>query len=468
MRRDVFQLVTCLVASALLYGPASASAGDPPGFYLEANSIGAQLAQAGNAKQAMVELNLEIGANPSAAAYYWRAQCWGSDYAAAISDYTKSIELNPAHAAGAYFQRGLILWRQQKYDRVLEDFSHCLELEPKAANVYSMRAAVWTSKGNHAAARDDYSKAIALDATNSGLFAGRANAESRMGETDKALADYAKAIELAPTNSELFLGRGRVESRMGETEKALADFAKALELDPKNTAAYFSRSSLREKNGDWDGAIADAMKALETNPNDLGAPVEVARIMQRRGDMRGAVLAFSKALELNPKNPFGYYERGCLRYDLGEMDAALADFRKDCEGDVGEDWSEYAHSRIWLIRARRGEKEAASQEVRQYLGSRTTGKPDDWAGKILNFLAGQMSEPAFIKVAEDTYAASDKDTGSKGLLGEAYFYAGSRRLVTGDQEGAKMWLGKCVALDQKNFSEHASAAAELKLLQGQR
>ena len=444
-------------------GRVSGGAGDPPGFYPEANSKGAQLAQAGNTKQALVELNVEIGANPSAAAYYWRAMCWGSNYDAAISDFTKSIELNPAHAAGAYFLRGMIFWRQQKYQRALENFSHSLEIEPKAASVYPMRAILWSYQGNRAAARDDYAKAIELDPANPRLFVDRANAELELGETGKSLADFARAIELEPANSNWFLQRGRVESKMGETAKALADFAKAIELDPKNASAYNSRSSLHEKNGDWDGAIADATKAWEVNPNDMGAQVEVARIMQRRGDVRGAILAFNKALELNPKNPFGYYELGCLHYDLGEMAAALASFRKDCAGDVGDDWCEYAHSRIWLIRARLGEREAASQELRQYLGARTTGKPDDWPAKILNFLAGQIPEQAFIKTAEEAYSVA-----AKGLLGEAYFYAGSRRLVTGDQDGAKVWLGKCVALDLKYSSEYASAAAELKFLQGQK
>ena len=47
---------------------------------------------------------------------------------------------------------------------------------------------------------------------------------------------------------------------------------------------------------------------------------------------------------------------------------------------------------------------------------------------------------------------------------EAYFYAGTKRLIDGDKKTAQDYFEKCVATGLKNFSEYDCAAAELKAL----
>lgn len=433
MRRPVFQFLTCLVVSALLSGSASANAGDPPGFYPEAISPGAQLAQARKLKEALVKLNLEIAAQPGANAYYWRASCWGDNYEAAIADYTKAIELKLPQSANAYLLRGFIRWRLRQNDEALADYSRCIELEPKAGSAYYYRALILSALNKPSAAAADLTKAIALD----------------------------------PANARLYCDRGRAESDSGEPDKALADYAKAIELDPKNPDPYFKRGFVLENKGEWAAATIEINKAVAAGSDRSDAHVAAARFMLRKGDMKGATLAFTKAIELDPKSQFCRYYRGCLRYDLGELAAALEDFRVICEGEAN-DWCDYAQGRSWLIRARQGEIGAATQELLKYLKFRTSGKPDDWPATILLMLAGQLPEAKFLKDAEDAYAASGKGKVDRIVLCEAYFYAGSRRLVTDDKAGAKSELEKCLVLDLKDSSDYISAAAELKLLQDQK
>jgi lipoprotein NlpI len=134
----------------------------------------------------------------------------------------------------------------------------------------------------------------------------------------------------------------------------------------------------------------------------------------------------------------------------------LIDFRKVVELDSSDD---YAHFRIWLIRARLGEKDAATKELQDYLANRTTGKPDDWELKIGRFLTGQLTETDFLKAAND----ADKKK-NDGQHCEAYFYAGTQRLIVGDKTTATDYFEKCVALGLKDYAEYVSASAELKSL----
>jgi lipoprotein NlpI len=136
----------------------------------------------------------------------------------------------------------------------------------------------------------------------------------------------------------------------------------------------------------------------------------------------------------------------------------LADFRKSCE--LGSDVQDYSYYRIWLIRARLGEKDAATKELADYLENRKTGKPDDWPSKVGSFLAGQLSESDFLKAADDPSLHTAKEQHC-----EAYFYVGSKHLIENDRLAAVDNFKKCLTTNLTTFEEYTSAATELLFLQ---
>jgi ankyrin repeat protein len=153
-----------------------------------------------------------------------------------------------------------------------------------------------------------------------------------------------------------------------------------------------------------------------------------------------------------------YRSQGCAEYNSRRFTNALADFRKSCE--LGSDNQDYSHFRIWLIRARQGEKEAATRELAAYLENRKTGKPDDWPSKVGRFLTGQLSESDFLKAADDPVLQTAKEQHC-----EAYFYVGSKHLIENDKMGAVGYFKKCLTTNVTDLEEYASAATELLFLQ---
>jgi len=79
--------------------------------------------------------------------------------------------------------------------------------------------------------------------------------------------------------------------------------------------------------------------------------------------------------------------------------------------------------------------------------------------KIGRLLTGQMTETDFLKAATDANAQIDREQRC-----EAYFYAGSKRLIENDPAAAKDYFQQCLAMDVKTFEEYQSAVAELKSL----
>ena len=87
------------------------------------------------------------------------------------------------------------------------------------------------------------------------------------------------------------------------------------------------------------------------------------------------------------------------------------------------------------------------------------GKEGEWARTLRHYLVGQTYESELIKEAGNVNRKQDAEQKC-----EAWFYAGSKRLVEEDKKTAAEYFEKCVLTDQKQFFEYHSAVAELKFL----
>ena len=225
-------------------------------------------------------------------------------------------------------------------------------------------------------------------------------------------------------------------------------------------SAYAQRGALEQSKDDLDGALADYNKAIEIKPDFTEVYCVRGDVKQRKGDLEGAFADYNKVIEMNPRLALAYYARGLLNYDSQKFTDALADFQTSRGLGLDAQRQDYSHFYIWLIRAHLGEQDAATKELQTYLDNRKTGTPDDWPSKIANFLTGQLTEPDFFKAAENSNQQTDS-----GQHCEAYFYAGSKRLVEGDKTTATDYFKKCLATDVKGFTEYSSATAELKFME---
>lgn len=112
--------------------------------------------------------------------------------------------------------------------------------------------------------------------------------------------------------------------------------------------------------------------------------------------------------------------------------------------------------RIWLVRARLGEAPAASRELTNFLTSWKTGDVYPWLAILGRFLIGDVTEPELFQAAN---SVDEKLAGERKC--EAYFYAGSRRLVAKDAITARTYFQQEVDTGVTSFTEYTSARAEL-------
>jgi lipoprotein NlpI len=119
----------------------------------------------------------------------------------------------------------------------------------------------------------------------------------------------------------------------------------------------------------------------------------------------------------------------------------------------------YSHYRIWLIRARAGERDGATSELSASMKARENDGDREWQLCLGRFLVGDLTESNLFEQASQTAVRPTDEPGQKC---EAFYYAGMKRLIGGDKPGALDFLEQCVATGQDNYNEYTSAKAELQ------
>jgi tetratricopeptide (TPR) repeat protein len=124
------------------------------------------------------------------------------DVAAAVKDFSRSIELEPS--ANAYNNRGSIYFSQQKYEEAIADFSASLKLKP-SAEVYASRGVAYQNTNREALALTDYERAIELDSKLGRAYVLRGITLLRKGGQDAAAwKDIDKGFQLDTSLHEEF------------------------------------------------------------------------------------------------------------------------------------------------------------------------------------------------------------------------------------------------------------------------
>ena len=120
----------------------------------------------------------------------------------AFNYFSNAIRTAPDFST-AYYERGIVNGRLNKFDRAVEDFSRVIELDPDDVFAYNNRGlarARGLKKYNEAIA--DFTKAVELDPQFAGAYDNRGIAYQMAGaDKGKACADWKKACDLNRCNS---------------------------------------------------------------------------------------------------------------------------------------------------------------------------------------------------------------------------------------------------------------------------
>jgi tetratricopeptide (TPR) repeat protein/tRNA A-37 threonylcarbamoyl transferase component Bud32 len=311
-----------------------------------------------SAKDVISDFNKTIQLYPQdATTYYYRAVAKSiiGDLEGAISDYNEAAKLNPKlnnasstkneefnnfkwdfdiQHANIYLDRAITKEESGDFEGAITDYNKSIELNPKLVRAYNGRGNAKEAKEDLDGALADYNKAIELNPKDDEAYNNKGDIEYEKGNLDESIDNYTKAIKYNPQSIKAYNNRGNVKLEKGKIDEAITDFDEAIHLDSKFSDTYNYRGSAKEAKEDLDGALADYNKAIELNPKDDNAYNNRGLIKWKNGDIEGAIFDINEAIRLNPNGALGYNNRGLAKMYKGDSEGAMRGILTKKDGDL--------------------------------------------------------------------------------------------------------------------------------------
>jgi tetratricopeptide (TPR) repeat protein len=170
------------------------------------------------------------------------------------------------------------------------------------SEAYIQRGVLLEQAGERGAAVSDYSEAIKIDPKYPIAYFNRGNAYEQLGQSDLAIADYTEAIKLDPTEPDFFNNRGQSYDSRGEHDRAIADYTEAIRLDGASARPLYNRSLSFANKGDFRRAIADLDAAIKLAPDDVDLYVARGAAQEELGNPDAARANYRQVLRIDPGN----------------------------------------------------------------------------------------------------------------------------------------------------------------------
>ena len=386
------------------------------------------------------------------------AKAGKADLEGAIADFTEALRIDPTMAV-AYDSRGNAKTAKVDLDGAIADFTQAITIDPSLASAYSDRGFARQANGNLDGAISDYTQALALKPKTAVAYYNRGLARQSQGNLEAAIVDFDRALAFDPKIAGAYYNRGNAKNALHDLDGAIADYTQAVALNPKIALAYSSRGQARQAKGDLDGAINDYTSALGLDPKIALAYYNRGLIKEEQNDLDGAIADSSQALDLDPKNAQAYYNRGFAKLAKGNLDGAQADLKQFCDMATRDHYADHARLYLWLIDKAQNTKTDSDQELSDALENNWNSATDDVTSKTAAFLLGRINESDYLAAAPSPDAKTDQSQQC-----EAWYFAGMKRLLTGDKATAMGYFQKCLATNQKDHPEYILAQAEIQEL----
>jgi ankyrin repeat protein/regulator of sirC expression with transglutaminase-like and TPR domain len=227
----MFRSLTALVLTTALAVAAHAAPDIDP-----AVAKGKALISQKKFSEAVTELNAVLTANPrnvEALRQLGIAHRNLSQLDAALSDFTKALELEPKSYA-SFAGRALTKRQANNIPGAVEDMEAAVRLSPPpkdAANLLMILFAYYKDSGNKPAMVDACVRAKQAE-VNTGTVNCAGWAYLRNGQYDKAVQEFDQLVQLNSTLFYAYTGRGKAYLELGRLDKARRDFDKVAELKP--------------------------------------------------------------------------------------------------------------------------------------------------------------------------------------------------------------------------------------------
>ena len=248
------------------------------------------------------------------------------DYRAVLADYTKAIRLNPKDA-NIYLKRAAIYLQQKNYPNAIADYTSVLELTSNIVSVRQLRLNAYQASNQFALALKDAN--ILLDGkgnylTNGeylNLYKQRSLLRSKLGDTAGAKVDT-KQVELITAKLEAAKQRRKaaIELKDPQSQTELSEYESELNLDDNDRKKYQQRQS-----GETQARIINLTQAIAFSPKDRKVYIDRGDAYYQIGNHQAAIADYTQAIAIYGKDTDVLAKRAESYFANKEFNLALLD-----------------------------------------------------------------------------------------------------------------------------------------------
>lgn len=250
-----------------------------------------------------------------------------NDPQGAIQDFTQAITIAP-FSVEAYVNRGATKESILDLDGAIRDLDRAIQLNPNLFEAYNARGSVYKRKKEYVRAYQDYSDAIRCNPKSAVVYSNRAFVLTNLGKWDLGLLDANRAIELDPKYAKAYYCRATIYFQINRWQESLKDFNQSIALNPQYAEPYHSRALLKEGLKDIDGAIQDYTTMISMNPKSGESYCSRGYLKHKKGNFVEALEDFNQSAQLSPDYAMLYFLRGKLFQDMKQFSSAKQDFKE--------------------------------------------------------------------------------------------------------------------------------------------
>ncbi len=156
----------------------------------------------------------------------------------------------------------------------------------------------------------------------------RLNASRELGDFDTAFADIEALIALEPEMPDWYVEQAWTYDWIGEHERAVESMERCIEIAPENDQCWQLKGAFHSYLDEHDLARDAWLRAVELNPGNVEALFGLAhQAFWVEEDPDLARDYVNRAVDASDGDPYAHLSRAQLLREMGDVDAAAADYR---------------------------------------------------------------------------------------------------------------------------------------------
>jgi tetratricopeptide (TPR) repeat protein len=242
------------------------------------------------------------------------------DVRSAIAKYQEILKLAPRLGA-AYNNLGLLYFKQRDFENAALILRKGLTVDPKMPSASALLGISLYQLGKYSEAKASLEKALSANPEDNNAELFLARALIRLEDHRNAAEHLQKLAQREPDNQEIWYLLGKIYMHLSEQS-----LARMNAIDPNSVLAHEMSGEIMASMKNYDGAVVEFKKAVEMAPQQAGTHYELANAYWNLGDWDAASAQFQAELANDPHNCMAKWKLGNILLEQNTRpDKALAD-----------------------------------------------------------------------------------------------------------------------------------------------